>query len=207
MSSQKPIAAMQLKDEVRQQYKKYESLRLLNRNLSIQLGISGIVFSVLATIVGLFGDLTLGTPAPNEQPPIVWLRDFTPWAPKVAAAAAAISAALQAALFSYPVGSRALFYSKVAAVLKNIELDLTYNSANLNEAAKLEELKEILIIAANEEPQGDPNLSPTSESSKSTEAIDDNNDSLEESSPSSEASPSDDKEQPFPSADTLDADS
>jgi hypothetical protein len=193
---------MQLKDEVHQQYEKYESLRLLNRNLSIQLGVAGIVFSVLATIVGLFGDLTLGTPAPNEQPPIVWLRSFTPWAPKFAAAAAAISAALQAALFAYPVGSRALFYSKIAASLKNIELDLAYNSANVSDAAKLEELKDILIIAANEEPQGDPNLSPTPGSARNTDVEEDSDDSSKAISLSSDDSSSAGEGDSTPATDT-----
>jgi hypothetical protein len=150
---------MDLKDEVRAQHKKYEDLRLLNRDISIRLGLSGILLSLLATIVGLFGDLTLGIPKENEPPHIVWLREFTPWAPKIAATLAAISGGLQAILFAYPVSSRAIFYAKIVATLKNIELDLVYNSLSENELAKLEEFKKTLIAAANEEPQ-DENIDP-----------------------------------------------
>ncbi len=120
-----------LSTTVEKQIEEFKWLKNLNQSLGISLGLLGILVSLIATGLGI-----------AEKP-------------KFAAGFAAAGAAVQAILFAYPVDKRASFYRLLLAKSHALHLDLKFEKIDARQKEKLEELKNLLITAANEEPQGD----------------------------------------------------
>ncbi|PSB17791.1 hypothetical protein C7B61_12865 [filamentous cyanobacterium CCP1] len=116
-----PIAL--LEQEVEALVDEHKGLKKLNQRIGLSLGISGIVFSFLATVAGIVG---------------------TADAAKVAAGFAAASSALQGALFAYPVEKRSSFYRILEAKGKNLASNLKFQQSSQTADQYLEKLLEQL---------------------------------------------------------------
>lgn len=125
------ILQPRLSDDVNKQFLEFKRLKNLNQSLGISLGLLGISVSLTATVFG-----------------IVQL-------PRWAAGFAAAGASVQAILFAFPVDKRASFYRVLLAKNRVLDLNLKYNDIDEKEAK--DDLNNLGIIAANEEPQGDIN--------------------------------------------------